>query len=165
MPRFIWRDTETNALLGPYPAVLRTPGLYPIWSQLTTAFKTLGVPPTAREVAILTVGAKFRAAFELYAHEHIALHDTSLTQAQIDDIKAERQPQGLDEQGIVAWKVARELVEGGKPLGKDKWDEAVRVFGEQGALGLLHYTGFYCYACVILNGVDAPVPEGAGWKM
>ncbi len=126
---------------------------------------TLGLPATAREVAILTVGSKYRAAFELYAHEHLALSETSLTRAQIDEIKAGRKPEGLDEQGNVAWEVAKELVDGGRPLGTEKWEKAVRVFGEQGALGLLHYTGYYCYVCVILNGVDAPVPEGAKWKL
>lgn len=124
---------------------------------------TLGVPPLAREVAILTVGSHFRAAFELYSHEGQAQQE-GITKPQIDAIKAGRQPEGMSEEGTLAYAVTTELLDKRGPLSKEKWDEALRVFGKSKTIGLLNYIGFYCNVAVLLNGTDTPVPKEANWK-
>lgn len=100
----------------------------------------------------------------MYSHEPLA-RETGLDQTQIDAIKAGRQPEGLDDQARVAYIVTKQLLENPGPLIKKEWDEALRVFGEIQTVGLLNFIGFYSMVCLLVNGVDAPVPEEADWKM
>ncbi len=60
---------EDGALLGPWGVFLHEPAVGQAHYDLIgaiTAMKRL--PPSAKQVAILVVGARFKAAYELYAH-------------------------------------------------------------------------------------------------
>jgi 4-carboxymuconolactone decarboxylase len=157
--RFTWRS-PTGALLGPFAPLLRTPSVAHGWHVLGSALRSLrGLSPTARETAILVVGSKWNAAFEIYAHEAIAVNATDITQAQANKIKKGEKPEGLDEASGVAYDVASELVNKMGPLSEGLYGRAREVLGEEGTLALIHFVGFYCYVSVFLNGCDVPVPE------
>jgi len=132
--------------------------------ELVLGLPTPGLSPTATEVAIITVASHFGAAYPMYAHEHQARDITNLTEEQIAALKTGTKPVGLDEQSDAAYEVARELVEKKGPMSKGRWDDAVRIFGMDGALSLINYVGFYSYICMVVNAVDTPVPEGVNWK-
>lgn len=40
------------------------------------------------------------------------------------------------------------------------WGRAEGCFGKEGALGLVHYVGYYAYACLLMNGAGVGMPEG-----
>jgi 4-carboxymuconolactone decarboxylase len=125
--------------------------------------RTPALSPTVTEIVILAVASHFGAAYPLYAHENQA-RVTDLTEAQIEALKAGRKPDGLSDRGQAAYEMAKELMEKKGPLNKDRWDDAVKLFGMDGALGILHYIGVYCSVSVLVNGIDAPVPD-PNWKM
>src|SRR3984893_11471457 len=64
---------DTGALIGPWNPWLRFPKFGgPVWA-LVKAFSTAPtLPRPVREIAILVTGAKFRAAYEIYAHVLVA---------------------------------------------------------------------------------------------
>jgi len=106
---------------------------------------------TARETAILTVGAHFGASFEQYAHERKAWSIGCLTKAQTEAIRRGEKPiadKGVnDEKGekdmSIAWDVANALCTKRGPLEERLWQEAVVVLGPQGVMALVQYVGMY----------------------
>jgi len=63
----------------------------------------------------------------------------------------------LSKQGLGAYEIARELLEKKGPLSKDRWDDAVNLFGMDGALGLLHYIGVYSSISILVNGLGRSI--------
>ncbi len=61
-----------------------------------------GLPASARETAILAVGPRYQAPYEIYAHERVALKNTSLTREQINAIKRWSEPERLGREGALA---------------------------------------------------------------
>ncbi|KAF3911173.1 hypothetical protein AA313_de0209082 [Arthrobotrys entomopaga] len=163
---FTYKDIKTGALSGIYTHLLYLPRTLGV-DFLSVAKSLAGVkdfPLRCREVAILAIGEYYGAQFELYAHTRIA-REVGLSNSQIEDILKGRPPSGGTEQEIISWEVARALVGAGSgfqkgPLSKELWNKAEKAFGKAGAGALIHYTGYYSYTCIILNGAEVPVPEG-----
>ena len=127
--------------------------------ELIGALGKLGVPPDARETAILTVGAQFQAGYELYSHIPVVEKGGLLSKDQVEVLTKGGKPENLNEQCSIAFDVAKHLCSKPGPLPKQLWDKSVEVLSRDTTVGLVHYVGFYCYACVALNAIDAPVPE------
>lgn len=119
-----------------------------------------GLTPKARETVILATGSHYKAAYEIYAHERLALKNTELTKEQINLIKNGQKPKDLDKGSSVAFDAAIELVAKPGPLKKESWDAVVKELGRKDALALVHFVGMYAYTCILLNGCDVPLPEG-----
>ena len=160
--KFLYRN-EDGAFIGPFAPLLYTPTMVRPFLQLVAELGKLpGLPAPAREIAILATGSSFKSKYELYAHERLAVA-TSLTKSQVESVKNGKRPVGndsLDEQGEVAYDVAIELSHKQGPMTDTNWKRAEKAFGKHGAAALIQYVGVYAYTCVLLNGVDAPVPEG-----
>ena len=155
---FIYEDPR-GAFIGPFPFFLHQPSAGKALVDLSSAIAKLPLPPDARETAILTVGGHFQAGFETYSHFRTATKQ-GLKQEQADVLKKDGgKPEGLNGQCSIAYDVAKHLVSKTGPLPQNLWERSVEAFGKDGTVGLLHYIGYYCYMCVILNGMDAPVPE------
>ncbi|MCX4554626.1 hypothetical protein OHA02_00135 [Streptomyces phaeochromogenes] len=59
---------ENGALIGPFPVMLRFPGLArPLLEWFTTVTSGSVLATRVREVAILTIGSRYGAAYELYS--------------------------------------------------------------------------------------------------
>lgn len=160
--KFLYK-TKDGAFIGPFAPLLYTPSLIdPFFKLVVELGKLPGLPGPAREVAILATGSRFKSKYELYAHERVAA-STSLTAAQIESVRSGKKPLGddaLDEQGNVAFDVALELSHSQGPMSGANWKRAEHAFGNEGTAALIQYVGVYAYTCVLLNGVDAPVPKG-----
>ncbi|GAB7354787.1 hypothetical protein MBLNU459_g5183t1 [Dothideomycetes sp. NU459] len=157
---FVYKRDD-GALVGPFAPMLQTPGVTrPFLHIVTELGKLPGLPPNARETAILATGSYFQAVYEIYAHERVAVANTDLNQEQVDMIKNGKKPDGLDDQCSVAFDVAIQLSRTPGPLSGEHWDKAEKVLGKQGTLALIHYVGYYAYTCILLNGCDVPVPDG-----
>jgi 4-carboxymuconolactone decarboxylase len=63
---------DDGRLVGPFNALLRTPGIGERQLDWAEAISAADLPPAAREVAILTVAAQWRAEYVLYAHSAAA---------------------------------------------------------------------------------------------
>lgn|ERR1700730_11887383 len=65
---------DDGAILGPWSAWLHDPELgQAFWFVTKTMTKARRIPDNARQIAILVVGARFGAAYEIYAHEAVAV--------------------------------------------------------------------------------------------
>lgn len=155
--KFIYEDN--GGLIGPFPFFIAAPKVGKILHDLVYGLVQLPLPSDARETAIMTVGGHFQARYETHSHLPQAV-DSGLSPEQAEILQTgDRKPDGLNEQCDIAYDVGQHLVSMKGPLPQHLWDRSVETLGKDGSVALLHYIGFYCYVCVALNGVDAPIPE------
>ena len=149
---------KDGAMLGPFNPWLHSPKWgAPIWELLKSLSVAPGLPRPVREVAILVTGAKFRSAYQIYAHVIIA-ENRGLADDKISTIIVGQRPTDLTRDESIAYDVASALVDG-HVLPELTYRQAVAAFGESGAAELIYLVGFYCLVSVTLNGFDVPVPD------
>ncbi len=149
---------EGEALIGPWNPWLHEPRFGgPIWQLVKALSSSPTVPRAVREVAILVTGAKFRSAYEIYAHVIVA-EERGLSDEKLATIVAGQRPEYLSREQAIAYDVAAALVDG-HVLPELTYRQAVAAFGEHGAAELIYLVGLYCLVSVTLNGFDVPVPE------
>jgi 4-carboxymuconolactone decarboxylase len=155
---FIYQDSR-GALIGPFPFLLYDPRTAQPLMDLIAGMAKMGFPPDARDTTILTVGAKFQAGFELYSHVAGSIKAGVLSEEQAETLRMGKKPADLNEQCSVAYDAASCLLNTPGPLPQSHWDKLVATFGRDGTVAWVQHVGFYCYVCMILNSIDAPVPE------
>jgi 4-carboxymuconolactone decarboxylase len=151
---------DNGALMGPWNPWLHEPKFgKPIWELTKALSASPSLPKPVREVAILVTGAKFRSAYEIYAHVMIA-EQRGLSDDKIATIVAGQRPTDLARDEAIAYDVASALVDHGV-LPELNYRLAVNTFGQHGAAELIYLVGLYCLVSVTLNGFDVQVPEPA----
>ena len=149
---------ETGALIGPWNPWLRFPKFGgPVWALVKALSSAPSLPRPVREIAILVTGARFRAAYEIYAHVLVA-ELRGLPDEKIATIVAGQRPNDLTREEAVAYDLAAALVAGGV-LPELTYAQAIKQFGEAGTAEFISLVGLYCMVSVTLNGFDVPVPE------
>ena len=149
---------EDGALLGPFNPWLHEPRIGRAVWELTEAVSARGaLPDNVRQVAILVTGARFKSAYELYAHVRVA-REKGLAQDKIATITAGQRPADLSPEEAVIYDAAGALNAGGV-LPRPVYDRVVSAFGHGGIAELIHLVGLYAMVCITLNGFDVPVPE------
>jgi 4-carboxymuconolactone decarboxylase len=149
---------KNAALMGPWNPWLHEPEYgKPIWELAKALSFSPCLPRPVREVAILVTGAKFRSAYELYAHVIVA-EQRGLSDDKLATIVAGQRPGDLGREETIAYDVASALVDRGV-LPELSYRQAVQAFGEHGTAELIYLVGLYCLVSVTLNGFDVPVPE------
>ena len=148
--------TDDGALLGPWGVFLHEPSVgaahYDVIDAVT-ALKRLS--PAAKQVAILVTGARFKAAYELYAHAAVASAERVLSDAQIATLAAGARPADLAPDEAAAHDVAHALLAGGV-LPDATYTRARDVLG-QGALNeLVFWISTYAGVSLVLNAFDVP---------
>jgi alkylhydroperoxidase family enzyme len=149
-----------GALLGPWNPWLHEPRIGgAIWELTKAMTAEASLPDKARQIAILVVGARYKAAYELYAHIAVAERE-GMSEARLATLTAGARPADLDEQEGCAYDVAFAL-SGGGVLPEPAWNRAVKLFGRHGANELVYLVGLYALVSITLNGFDVPLPEDA----
>jgi 4-carboxymuconolactone decarboxylase len=147
-----------GVLIGPWNPWLHFPKMGgPVWDLVKAMSTSPTLPKPVREVAILVTGAKFNAAYEIYAHVLVA-ELRGLDDDTISTIVADQRPANLSGDEGVAYDVASALVNGGV-LPTLVYNKAIEHFGAYGAAELIYLVGLYCMVSTTLNGFDVPVPE------
>ena len=153
---FATRDAD-GALIGPWSVWIRDPDVGHAARTLTSAIAALdGLPKRAHEIVILTMGARFNAAYELYAHCVVA-REAGLTERQIAALCAGHKPDGLAEEEELAFDCASALARGGVLPGY-LYMAAETAFGAKGLAHLTYLAGVYAFVSIVLNAHDVPVP-------
>ena len=151
-------EREDGALLGPWGVFLHEPLVGQAHQDLleaVTAMKRLS--PSAKQVAIIVVGARFNAAYELYAHAAIAAAD-GMNPAKIATLAGGGRPPDLTPEEVCAFDVATALLGGGVLPGAT-YRSARDLLG-QGALNeLVFWVGTYAQVAITLNAFDVPSGE------
>jgi alkylhydroperoxidase family enzyme len=151
-------EREDGALMGPWNPWLHEPRIGKAIWDLTLAMTAGAVlPDNVRQIAILVVGARFDAAYEIYAHIAVAEHE-GMPERRLATLVADLKPDDLTEQESIAFDVAYKLSRGGV-LPEPVYRLAVETFGQHGANELIYLVGLYALVSTTLNGFNVPVPE------
>jgi 4-carboxymuconolactone decarboxylase len=149
---------EGGTLIGPWNPWLRFAKFGgPVWELVKALSMSPILPRPVREIGILVTGARFHAAYEIYAHVLVA-ELRGLPDDKIATIVAGQRPSDLTREEAVAYDVAAALVSGGV-LPELTYRQSIAAFGEQGTAEFINLVGLYCMVSVTLNGFDVPVPE------
>jgi 4-carboxymuconolactone decarboxylase len=156
-------DELVNAdggLIGPFNAFVHAPGVGRHLSALggRLRFRT-SIERRLSELAIITVGAAWKAEFEWWAHAQMA-REHGLSDAIVDAIGRGDDPPLEAEDERVIYAVARELTTTGR-LGQQDYDAAQRLLGDAGLVELVSLCGYYTLISYLLNAFAVPLPPGA----
>ena len=149
-----------GGLTGPFNAFVLAPGVGRRLSSLgrVLRFET-SIERRLSEVAIITVGARWKAEFEWWAHARMA-REHGVPSEVVDAIARGEDPpfQADDERAV--YTVARQLTADGQ-VGHDAYAEVQRLLGDAGVVELVSLCGYYTLVAFLLNAFTVPLPEGA----
>ena len=151
-------EREDGALMGPWNPWLHEPAIGKAIWDLTlamTANATLRDP--VRQIAILVVGARFDAAYEIYAHIAVAERE-KMSPERLATLVADLKPSDLEPDESIAFDISYALVRGGV-LAEPLYSLGVKTFGQHGLNELIYLVGLYSLVSTTLNGFNVPVPE------
>ncbi|MFP5072656.1 carboxymuconolactone decarboxylase family protein [Pseudonocardia nantongensis] len=133
---------DHGRLLGPFGAMLFSPGIGGAVQQVGAALRTdPDLPPRLRELAVLTVAAHTRSAFEWSSHEASAL-DTGLTRGQLQALLDGAEPAGLDDAELITVRVVRDLLTR-HDVDDGRYAEALSALGRDTLAAVVWLAGYY----------------------
>lgn len=150
---------DEGGLIGPFNAFVLRPRPGTAFNRwVATDQQESSLAGTVREVVILTVGAAWGAAYELYAHTAVARSvglDENAVQALLDGTAA----QVLTGDELVVHRFVDELVRTHR-VADDTYAAAEAALGRDGVLDTVHLTGMYLSVSALLNAFEIPAPDG-----
>jgi 4-carboxymuconolactone decarboxylase len=151
---------DEGGLAGPFNAFVHAPGVGRHMSSLggRLRFRT-SLEKRLSELVIITVGARWRAEFEWWAHAALA-REAGVSDVVVDAIGRGDEPPfaAADEQ--VVYTAARELVTSGR-LSQHAYGDAQRLLGDEGMVEFVALCGYYTLVSFLLNAFEVPLPPGA----
>ena len=149
---------DDGALMGPWNPWLQEPQIgKAIWDLTLAMTANASLPDNVRQIVILVVGARFDAAYEIYAHIAVAEHE-GMGEARLATLVADIKPSDLSPEESLGYDIAYKLARGGI-LPEPLYRLAVQTFGQHGTNELIYLVGLYTLVSVTLNGYNVPVPE------
>ena len=151
---------DQGGLVGPFNAFVHAPGVGRRLASLghVVRFET-SVERRLSEVAIITVGARWKAEFEWWAHARMA-REHGVASAVVDAIgRGEEPPFEADDERAV-YAVARQLADHGQ-VDSGAYAAAHRLLGDAGMVELVSLCGYYTLVSFLLNAFTVPLPPGA----
>ncbi len=150
---------EDGSLRGPFNAWLQAPKIGQPAQLLGECLRYRGqLPPRLRELAILTVAARWRAEYEWWAHSRIARAE-GLSEEIIAAIKAGRPPGGADAEALMVHRFACELMDT-RRVSEQSYRDVAKALGDAGAVELVTLLGYYTLISMVLNAFEVPLPAG-----
>ena len=151
-------ERADGALMGPWNPWLHEPGIGKAIWDLTLAMTANAVlPDKVRQIVILVVGARFNAAYEIYAHIAVAEKE-AMSPERLATLVAGIKPVDFDAQESIAYDLAYCLSRGGT-LPEPTYALALRQFSQKGLNEMIYLVGLYAMVSTTLNGFNVPVPE------
>ena len=130
-----------GALLGPFNALLLSPGLGQALQEVGAAVRyRTELSARTREIAILTVAAHWDSAFERAAHESIGAA-VGLTEQELASIRAGEVPELADTEERACAHLVRAMVEG--DVDDDSWASWADTVSAQTVFELTTLVGYY----------------------
>ena len=148
---------ERGGLAGPFNAWVHRPDLGIVVQRLGERLRFHGtLPGAAREIAILTVGAKWMAEYEWWAHCKVGRRE-GVSEETIDAIHRGERPLLSDSVEQVAYDVTAALLGTG---GVDPvlYESARTHLGDGGLVELVTLAGYYTLVSFTLNAFEVPLP-------
>ena len=148
-----------GGLIGPFNAFVHAPGVGRRLSSLgrVLRFET-SIERRLSEVAIITVGARWQAEFEWWAHARMA-REHGVPAGVLDAIARGADPPFEADDERVVYTVARQLTADGH-LDGHAFAAAQRLLGYDGVVELVSLCGYYTLVSFLLNAFTVPLPAG-----
>ena len=151
-------ESPDGALIGPWNAWLHEPVIgKAIWDLTLAMTAQASLPDPIRQIVILVVGARFDAAYELYAHIAVAEKE-GMSPERLATITADLKPVDFTPEESIAFDLAYALVRGGV-LPEPIYALAQKTFGQHALNEMIYLVGLYAMVSTTLNGFNVPVPE------
>ena len=149
---------DEGHLIGPFNAWVTAPTIGGRLAELGAALRfESSIERRLLEVAIITVGAHWKAEFEWWAHSRMA-RQHGVSEEAIDAI-ARHAPPPLAADERVVHAVARQLVDDGH-VDQATYDSARELLGDRGIVELVTLCGYYTLVSFTLNAFDVALPPG-----
>jgi 4-carboxymuconolactone decarboxylase len=146
-----------GGLTGPFNAFVHAPD---VGQQLTSLGAVLrfgtSIERRLTEVAIITVGARWKAEFEWWAHARMA-RNHGVPDAVVDAIGRGEEPSFAADDERAVYAIARQLTQTGR-VSQDAYDAAQRLLGDTGVVELVSLCGYYTLISFLLNAFAVPLP-------
>ncbi len=151
---------EQGALIGPFNAFVHAPQVGRHLSSLGQVIRFgTSIERRLTEVAIITVGARWKAEFEWWAHARMA-REHGVPDAVVDAIGRGGEPPFEADDERVIYAAARQLTDTGQ-LRQAAYDAVQRLLGDAGVVELVALCGYYTLISFLLNAFAVPLPPGA----
>ena len=151
---------DQGGLIGPFNAFVHAPQVGRHLSALGRVIRFgTSIERRLSEIAIITVGARWKAEFEWWAHARMA-REHGVADEIVDAIGNGADPpfQAGDERAV--YTAARQLAEAGQ-LDQGTYDSARQFLGDAGMVELVSLCGYYTLISYLLNAFAVPLPAGA----
>jgi len=153
-------DTADKRLIGPFNAMLRSPLLSKAELGVTSAERDhTSLNDKVRQVIILTVGAVWHAAYELYAHLAVG-KQAGLNEETVQQLAAGQQPAALAADEQVAYDFTHRLATTHQ-IDDALYVQALATFGEKGVVDMVFLAGQYMTISSLLNTFAVPAPSAS----
>ena len=151
--------SRERPVAGPFAPWLLSPG-FAHRAQELGAYVRYGTSLDARlkELAIIVVGAAWKAGYEFAAHGPMAIRAGVSREVVAALARAETPSFDRDDERIV-YEFARDLVEN-RRVADERYAAAVELLGEAGTVELVGTLGYYTLVCMTLNAFEVPLGEG-----
>ncbi len=150
-------STASGELVGPFNALLRTPGIGAAHLRWVQAIEASGLAPDVREAVVLTVAAVWDVPYMRYAHTATA-RTHGMREADLAALLAGEPAPGLSLAAQAAQRLTRSLVEN-RRVDDELYASAVAELGEEGLAALVVLVGQYLTTAAILTCFDVPAPS------
>jgi 4-carboxymuconolactone decarboxylase len=116
------------------------------------------LPPRLSELAILIVGAFWKAGFEWQAHAPAGLA-AGLDADVLEAIRTGREPAFEREDEAAVHALCRELLQE-RRMSEPTFAHARKLLGVQGVVDLVGIVGYYGLICMTIVGFEVALPDG-----
>lgn len=148
-----------GGLIGPFNAFVTAPDVGIRLADLggILRFQT-SIDRRLLEVAIITVGARWRSEFEWWAHSRMA-REHGVADDVIDAIASGDDPPFTRDDERTVHAVATQLGASGR-VDADTYAAGHALLGDAGMVELVALCGYYTLICFTLNAFEVPLPPG-----
>ena len=144
---------------GPFAPWLRSPGFAGLAQGLGAFVRyRTSLEPRLSELAIIVVGAAWKAGYEFAVHGPVAIRAGIRPEAVAAIARGEAPGFDRDDERVV-YEFAHELVTV-RRVGDERYAAAVALLGEAGTVELVGILGYYTLVCMTLNAFEVPLGEG-----
>ena len=151
--------TRERPVGGPFAPWLLSPGFAHRAQELGAHIRYgTSLDPRLKELAIIVVGAVWRAEYEFAAHGPMAIR-AGVSREVVEALARSETPSFERDDERVVYEFARELVEN-RRVGEERYARAVELLGEPGTVELVGTLGYYTLVCMTLNAFEVPLGEG-----
>ena len=147
----------SGALIGPFNALLYSPGVGDAVQQLGAALRFHGdLSAPMREMAILVVATYYDCEFERWAHEPIARR-AGLTDEQVAALRDGTRPDMEAAELKAAYDVCQSILHS-RAINDDVYRRAVEALGEDRVVELMIVVGYYGMLAQLMNTFEVEPP-------